>query len=104
MLAAHVMGLREDVPQRRAAEHQLARPRGDDVGEIRFSAGDERDLTVAPALVMQAAGQPRADPLRFGALRYSRELVHQAGTRSRAPRVSRLAIAIRCTSSGPSAI
>ena len=61
------MGRRKDVPERRAAQDDLARVPGDAIGQVRLAAGDQRDVAPQPARVVQHVGQQRADDLRVGA-------------------------------------
>ncbi len=67
ILPHHVVGGRKHVTQRRPAKHHLAGIRRDAVGEIGLPAGDQRDLTRAPALVVEDLREVRPDDVRLGA-------------------------------------
>ena len=67
LLAHHVVGRREDVPERRAAQHDFAGIRAHAVREVGLAAGDQRDVAHAPALVVQRLGEQRPDDVRLGA-------------------------------------
>jgi hypothetical protein len=67
VLAGHVVRGRQDVAERRPAQDDLTRVAGDPVGQVRLAAGDQRDVALAPARVVQRAGEQRADELRVGA-------------------------------------
>ena len=68
VLAHHVVSGRQHVPERRPTQDDLAGVRGDAVGQVGLAAGDQRDVAVAPARVVQHVGQQRPDDLRVGAL------------------------------------
>ena len=69
MLARHVVRGREDVPERRPAQDDLAGAGGDAVGEVGLAPGDEGDLARGPARVVQHGGEQWSDDLGLGARR-----------------------------------
>ena len=67
MLAHHVVRGGEDVAERGPPQDHLAGVAGDSVGEVGLAAGDERDVALGPARVVQHAGEQRADDVGLGA-------------------------------------
>ena len=67
VLADHVVRGGQDVPERRAPEHHLAGVAGDPVREVGLAAGDQRDVALQPARVVQRLGEQRADDVGLGA-------------------------------------
>ena len=67
VLAAHVVRGGKDVSERWPAQDELAGVAGDAVGQVRLAAGDQRDVAVQPAGVVQHIGEQRSDDLGVGA-------------------------------------
>ena len=77
VLADHVVRGRQDVAERRPAQDDLAGVGGDAVGEVRLAAGDQRDVALQPARVVQHVGEQRPDDLRVGAGRDALEALRR---------------------------